>query len=102
MTEQQNSNSSTTPSREERTPDQLLDSPEVTPDTLDQLFSKDPEEISDEEIMALCKVMRERRALWERDEAAKASSGRRATRKKAGITSEALKEMSLDDIMEDE
>jgi hypothetical protein len=78
-----------------------LESEEISPTTLNDLFSQEVEDYTDEDIMKLIKVMRSRRGLWERDEASKTGQGRRATKRSSG-TPEALKNLSLDDIMEDD
>lgn len=69
--------------------------------TLDELFSKDPLDLTPEDARAIVQAIRDRRAQWEIAESQSKSAGKRSTPRKAGLAKGALKDIDLDDLMGD-
>jgi hypothetical protein len=75
-----------------------LEDPDLQRNTINDLFLKDPEEITDEEVRLITAHMRERRAVWEREELAKVRGGKKVGRKSESASQKVIGDKELADI----
>lgn len=71
---------------------------QVDPQTLQQLFDKDPEQITKDDLQLICLELRKQRARFEADETAKAMKPKKSKQEVDPVAKHQAEQLSLDDL----